>query len=209
MGDIGDVDGDIPSVIGRLHLDGVVEVAGIVRVNRDDVASPQILAPLPVGRGDGVAEAFRLHADRSREFTRQPVLMDHREHVDARRVGGSEHLDDDPLGIHVAVLPAFEARHDLVADAGPLRRGNVQVARETRIVGDDMEEILRLLERSHDGSARPLHHPDDAPLGTSLPAGAAMIAGLSVEARDHAVAVQRGSQMLCGNEKILPSLFFG
>ena len=40
VGDVGDVDGRFPAVIGGLHLDGVVEVASCVGIDRDDVTPP-------------------------------------------------------------------------------------------------------------------------------------------------------------------------
>ena len=209
MGDIGDVDGRLPSVIGGLHLDGVIEVASGVRIDRDDVAPAQILASLEILGGDLAAEMFRLHAHRRREFPRETVLVDHREHVDAGGSGGPQHLHDGSLGIHMAVLPAVEARHDLVADLRAAGGRDIEVAREAGVVRHHMMEILRLLKRADDRGPAALDDLDDPSLLPSVAAWAPMVAGLLDKTSHDAVSVEGGAEVVRRDEKILPALVVG
>ena len=209
MGDISDVDGRLPPVIGSLNLDGVIEVASCVGIDRDDIATAQILAALKILGGDFPAKMLRLHAHRCREVPWESVLVDHREHVDSGGSGGPEHLDDGSLGIHMAVLPAVESGHDLVADLGATGGRDIEVAGESRIIRDDMMEIFCLLERADDRRTCALDNFDDPSLLPAVTAGTPMVTGLLDETGHDAVAIQRGAEVISRDEEILAALIIG
>ena len=209
MGDIGDVDGRLPSVIGGLHLDGVIEVASGVRIDCDDVAPAQILAALEILGRDFPAEMLRLHAHWRWEFARETVLVDDREHVDPGGSGGPEDLHDGSLGIHMAVLPAVEARHDLVADLRAAGGRDIEVAWEARVVRHHMMEVLRLLKRADDWRPGSLDDLDDPALLSAVTARAPMVTGLLDQTGHNAVSIEGGAEIIPRDEEILPTLVIG
>jgi hypothetical protein len=129
--------------------------------------------------------------------------MDDRKHVDARRVGGPEHLDNMSLGVALAILPAVELSDHFLTNFRPLGSGDIESAGKARVIGDDMVEIRSLLQRANDGSAYPLNDADDAPLLAPVAAWAAMEARFLNKAGHDAVAVQSGAEIIRGDEEIL------
>ena len=138
-----------PPPFDLLDVDRVVEIAGIIGIDRDDELLAQILAP--VERDASTVSGIRLGflEDASWKFGGKMVFPDDREHVDAGRRCGAEHFDDFPFRIDVARFPRFEPDDYLVATR-PVCRGlrseadlHVNVVHDARIVGHDVEEILR------------------------------------------------------------------
>lgn len=88
------------------------------------------------------------------ELAWEIVFADDREHVNARRIGWSENLDDMAFGIEVAAFPGIEFCNDLVARFGfecGIGGGDVEVFDDAGIVGNDVVEFFRLLECADDG----------------------------------------------------------
>ena len=151
VGDIRNMDAHLPTVRYGLHLDGVVKVARIVGIDRNDVASTEILAPIQIGRGHLSAETVGLHTDRRGKFAGEAMLVDDCEHVHAGRTRRPENLGDRADRGLVAVLPAVETGHHLVAGTGVLGRCYQQITREAVIVRHHFEEASVLSQRSHHG----------------------------------------------------------
>ena len=158
MGNIGDVNGDLPAKIGWLHLDGVVEIASIIGINRDDVPSPKILAAFQIGLRDQIAKLFGLGADGFGKIAWQAVLVNHREHIHSGSARCAQHLHDAPLGIDMAVFPPVELGHNLVTRTRFLRRRDIEIAREAGIIGNDVKEIFGFLKGADNRRASPLEN---------------------------------------------------
>ena len=77
------MDRDGPAEVRRLDLDGVVEVLCVIGVDRDDVASAQVVTPIQVCFGHLSPVASGLLENRLQESLRQPVLVDDCQHVDS------------------------------------------------------------------------------------------------------------------------------
>ena len=135
--------------------------------------------------------------------------MDHGKHVDARSVCRAQDLDDASLGIHLAVLPAVHLSHDLVPDLCALCGGNIEIARETRVICHDVVEVLGLLKRSYNRCARSLEDAQNSSLGAAVPTRAPVITGLLDQPSDHAVAVECGVQVVGCDEEIFAPLLLG
>ena len=209
MGDIGDVDGDRPTEVRRLHLDGIVKVPRVIGIDRDDIPAPQILAPIQIRLRDDFAELSGFLADRCGKFARQAVLVNHRKHIHTGGTRGSEHLDNAPLGIHMAVLPLVEPGHNLVSGLGVLCGGNIEIPREAGIIGDNMIEILGFLKRAHNRRASAFDNAQDLPLRPSVTAGTPMITGITDQTGHNFVTMQGGAEMIAGDEEILAPLLLG
>ena len=90
------------AVVDLFNVDCIVKVARVVRIDRDNEFVPQIFAAIDHLLLDGFRNPIRFVENAFRELGRQIVFPNDRQHVDARRVGGSEHFNDVALRIDVA-----------------------------------------------------------------------------------------------------------
>ena len=109
----------------------------------------------------------------------------------------------------MAVFPALELRYDLVSRLCALGCRDVEIAGEAWVVRHHVVEVPGLLEGAHNRSAAALGHPEDASLLAAVATGAAVVAGVTDEAGDHPVSVQRRAQVGCRDEEVLASLLLG
>ena len=174
VGDIGDMDADTPTVGNALHIDGVVKVLRVIRVDGENKAVTQILALGGIGGVDLRGHALRLAQDIMGKFQWQPVLANDGEHVDARRTGRAEDFDEVSLGVHMAGWPGVELCHHLVSDLRQKWRGgrfDIQTLNESRIVRDNIEKVFRALECADDGFVGAGEDADDLAFAASLGPG--------------------------------------
>ena len=203
MRDVGDVDGDGPTGLRALNFDGVVEILGVVGIDRDDVASAEVFALGGLFGRDFGGNLLGFADDLWRETLREAVLADDREDVDARVAGATENLDDVALGVDVAGGPVIEFGDDLVAELRvdvASRGGHVEILDEAWVVGDDVEEGFGLLEGADDRLVFPGEDADDAAFGAGggAPAGARVF----LDPGDNAVAVHGGPRVFRADEEI-------
>ena len=84
---------------GLFERDGVVEIAGVDRVDRDDRLGRQVAAALAdrlvelLGLGAGIVERIVV------EFARQIELVDDRHRVDARLAAPAQNVDDHAFAV--------------------------------------------------------------------------------------------------------------
>ncbi len=196
MRNVRDVHVQAPAAPGdRLHLDGVVEILRVVRIDREHRPRPQILATRPRRRRHGLGDGLRLGLHLAGKLQRQVVLADDRKHVDPRAVGRPERFDDDAFQRMIPRSPRLDAHHHLPAGQGLRPRGlrilhaHVNALREARVVGNDLVHMALGLERADEGVAESLDDLDDAGLGAlAASAGRPAARGPAHHAHQHAVA---------------------
>ncbi len=149
------------AAVHALDVDRVVEIAGVIGIDRDDELRAQILAAGGERRFDGFRNLFRLLDDGAGKLERKMILPNDRKHVDAGISALAEHFDDLAFRIDVARFPRFQPNDYFVAHAR-LRRLHVNVVDDARIVRHDVEEIPGLLHGADDGVVGPLQDSDDA-----------------------------------------------
>ena len=119
---IGDVHAEQPvAPLDPLQRNGIVEVAGIDRVDRDDHAVGEVAA---VGRDrlvEPVSLSPRVGEDHVGERPGEPELVDHRLCVDADVPGLAEHLDDHSFAVAEVGRKPHHLHDDLVVGMHPLR----------------------------------------------------------------------------------------
>ena len=203
MRHVGDVHAELPAARRPLHVNGVVEIFGVIRVDGEDELAPQIL---PVGGLPGVdllSNPLRLAQHILGELLGQMVFPEDGKHVHSRVTGQAEALDDFALGIHVAALPGIEPDHHFFTHRRrpwkPALGGvHVHVVRKPGVIGDDIKELFGRLQRAHHGGVGSLQNPDHAPLdGRS---GGALAHALVHEPHHHFVAVHGGGGVGLGDE---------
>jgi hypothetical protein len=106
----------------------------------------------------------------------------------------------------LAILPTIKTGNDLVSDIGSAGRGNVEVPREAGIISHDVMKILCLLKRSNNRGAGALNNLDDPSLLPAVTTGTSMVSRLLDEPSHDAVAIERSTEIVRGNEEILSSL---
>ena len=148
-----------------LQTNGVVEILRVVGINRDDLmtrGNPRG----PPGRAatNRRADGVRLVQHGLGKMQRQIVLAQHRKHVHAFLVRRAEDFDDFAFGIRVARFPFAQLDHDLVADVrGPAhvaRLRHINVVRDARVIGNDVEKLPAALQRADDLRAPPFQNAD-------------------------------------------------
>ena len=72
-----------------------------------------------------------------------------------------------------------------------------------------MEEIFGALERPDNRRLGPFNDAEDFSLGPPVASRASMVAWVAEETRHDSVAVQRGAEMVGGDEEIFSPLFLG
>src|SRR5436190_15835439 len=114
--DICNVDTELPAAFDFRHVDGVVEIASVIWIDRDDKLLPEILATFNRIDRDALRNCGCFLKDKLRKFHWQMVFSNDRQDVHAGRGARPQHLDDFPFWINVARLPRFQSDHDLVVN---------------------------------------------------------------------------------------------
>src|ERR1700730_5527707 len=113
---IGNVTSESPARLRRVdlvHMNRVVKIARVIRVDGDNEFFSQILTAFEHPRIDGLRNPIRFIDNCARKFGRQIILPNDREHIDARSGGRSEQFDDLALRINVPRFPRLQSNHDL------------------------------------------------------------------------------------------------
>src|SRR4051812_27604420 len=158
------------------------------------------------------------------------ILPNDRKHVNAGRAARPKHFDDLAFRIDVPRLPRLEPNDHLVAgsgcwsrralaavlrglfshrpEGGPApRRLNINVVHDPRIVRHDVEEILRLLERTDDRVVCALENANDAAF-RAIAAFSPCETFITRDPRHHLVTMHRCPRVLRGDEEILFASLF-
>ncbi len=189
-------------------MNGVVKIARIIRIDRDDELSAQIFAAFEHSPVDRFRNFTGLIDNVSRELSRKPVFSNDRQHVDAGRSGGPQHLDDLTFRIDVTRFPRLEADNDFVAASRCARQFcarrhlYINVVHEPRIIRDDVIEIARMLQRSDNRIARTFQNSNHAALASSLSIFWAPRNRIARDPRDHAIAVHGRAGVLRRDKNI-------
>ncbi len=192
-----------PGRVG-LGIDGVVEIARVLAVDRDQRQRAQVLASRAGLARHLAAVAARLRERLRREGMRQPVRGDRE--LD-RRIGAAilgQHPQDAPDRIAVAARLLDDLDHGEVAvarRARALARHDHALA-HAAVVG--RHETDAALERKAAGDllGAPLEHLDDRPLGP-----AAIVA--PGDARRRAVAVKQHAHLAVRQEQVVALALVG
>ncbi len=183
------------AVLEPLNRDRVVEVAGMLSVDRDDVEPSEIGAPGEVltagvrraGAAARAGEAPRFDDCRLAMSVGQAVLADDDGRVDARVVDVAQYLDDPSNRPASGARPPDDLdRHHLPGlRAACVRRRHGDLGLEAAVERRDEPDSSRVdLEPPHEPPVRALEDLDDAALGP-------IAAAEALDARHHAVAVHR------------------
>ncbi|MFO0926896.1 MAG: hypothetical protein U0736_07610 [Gemmataceae bacterium] len=125
MGHVGDVNSQLPVAGFRVagDGDGVVEVAGVDRVDGDDQIGGEVVASVQVGFVERIGGGAGLLQRVVGELFRQVERADHRQRVDAWLAVRPEYLGEHPLAAVIGAGEAHHLEHHLVAAAGALGAG--------------------------------------------------------------------------------------
>src|SRR5436190_6219147 len=207
-GDVGNVHAEAPTAVGLFNLNRVIEIACIIRIDRDDKVFAQDIASFELPCIDSFRHLVRLIQNIIRKFCRQMIFADDREHVDARSGGRPEHFDDFPFRIDVPRFPGFQANHDFVANIRGCPwllislRMDIDVVHKPRIIGHDIVKVSRPLQCADDGIVSALQDSNDT---SFAPPFDAVIRRIARYARNHAVAMHGCPDILCCDENIRPT----
>ena len=148
------MDAHLPTGWGACDLNGVIEILGVIWIDGEDEFSAQIESASRIALVDLRGDTGRVALDVLGELSWEIVFADDREHVNARRIGRSKHLDDTAFGVEVAAFPGIEFCNHLVARFGfecGFGGGDVEVFDDAGIVWNDVIEFFGLLECANDG----------------------------------------------------------
>ena len=152
------------------HLVGqcVVEILGIIRINREHRAFAIVEPVGEIGRLDGAGNGRGFTLNIGGEFGGQVVLEENAEELGARLMGPAEAGGKGAAERILAAFPVAELDHDLVAFLGHGREtalGRIAdryLVAEARIIGLDDIIAPAAAQIAHDGVALALEHADDA-----------------------------------------------
>src|SRR5438876_10423078 len=102
-------------IVEFFDVNGVVKIARIIRIDRDDELSSQIFAIFSHSPVDCFWNSTGLIDNLFWELGRKPVFSNDRQHVDAGRSSRSEHFDDFTFRIDVTRFPRLEPDDYFVA----------------------------------------------------------------------------------------------
>jgi hypothetical protein len=190
VADVGDGDDQAAAAGVRLGKNGIVEVARVLAVDRDERQRAQVLA---AGAGGGVhlaAERARLCERRGRKLVREPVRRDREVDRRVRAAAFGERAQHAPHRVAVAARLLGDLDHGDVAVA----RGTRGVARHHHALADAAivrrHEADSALEREAAGdlARAPFEHLDDR---ARRPA----VLVLARDPRGRAVAVEKHAHL--------------
>ncbi len=193
VADVGDCDDESPCTAGTLAVHGIVVVARILAVDRDERDLPQVLAANHGRVGNARTERRGLGQHGLRELAWQAVRVDGDVRLHARGTVIAEHPQDasDRLGRAARLLRDLD-QHDLsrycTTELG-LRHQHAM--RDARIVGRQERHARFDLQAADDLARAPLQHLHDRPLRPSAKTR-------PLHARGDAVAVHHLAHLLAG-----------
>ncbi len=201
VGHVGDVNPEAPALgADPFQADRVVEILRVVGVDGDDVVRTAVHPPGEVVRVDDRSMVSCLPERLGREMQGEVVLAQDGEQVDPFGVGGTEELDDFPLGIGMARLPLAEFDDDLVAGARNTseiaRRGDVDVVGDPGVIRHDVEELGTGLESADEAGATSFEDADHGAGGGCRWRGARLATESlrqDVASDEHPILVERGA----------------
>ena len=195
---VGDVHAEGPLVGARVMADrdGVVEVLGVRRIDREREKVSQVVAVGPGAPRLGLEGPVRLAGsldDGVGELRPQAVGRDDRLGLHVRLARLAEHPGDDPLGDVPVIRVVHELDHDLVAGPRPSGALGVRVADEHGLVehpavGLDEPLPAALEEHTNEVVPPPLEHLEDAAGEGAAARPAPAAPALADHLRPHAVA---------------------
>ena len=190
-----------PTAIGQfVHIHGVVEIFGVVGINRDDKFVAQIAALSDFFRRNDFGKFGGFSFDLFGELQRQPVFANDGENVHAGRVGFAEDFDDCAFGVDVSGSPFGELDDDFVTHLGVQRELGVDIVDETRIIHHDVVKKFCFLQRADDGVVSAFENADDAAGG--FVGRFALPAAFALQADDDFIAVHGDTGVLFGDVHI-------
>ena len=191
VGDVGDVHAQPEVAVGEpLDRDGVVEVAGVLAVDGDDVPAAEVGAAGEVGRSDGVVAAPRLGDGIGGVLVGDAVFAQDDLGVDAGIVEPAEHLDHPPRRHPGRTRPALDLHGDHVAVGRRQRipRCHLHVGVEPGIERHDHRAAALEPDLADDLGAAPLEDLQHPALGPAVGASSAR----SAPAPDRRASRRRG-----------------
>ena len=165
--DIGDVDAEEEGTVRiAARKDAVIEVLGILAIDRDDRQVAAVAAASVLLRRGLLLHVIGCLLHVLGERLREVVLAHDRKNVDARVADLAEHLDDLALRIAAAVRPLRDLDDDLAARLRAVEcfLWHEDILAELRVVRRHEAERLATLERADDLLVRALEDADDLAL---------------------------------------------
>lgn len=210
---VGDVDPEPPAAgPGGFERDRVVEVLGVVRIDRDHRVAPAVDPAGGVAGMDGVPVGSGLLEDAPGEMEGKVVLAEHGEHVHALVVGSAEHLDDLAFGLGVVGFPFLEFNDHLVAlpswapDIPGFGHGDV--VGDSRIVRNHIKQAPAVTERSDELIAATFENADDR-AGILVGGMGAESLGGNIAPDEDPVFMQGGGRGAFGNDNLADGRIVG
>ena len=160
MRDIRDMNPDAPSAALRIrHMNGVIKVPGIVRIDREYRRRSQILTSAQFILRNIERYLVRLFQNRIRKSDWKIMLPNDRQDIDPWLLRRTKDLDDGAFRIEVSMFPRVHLDHHLVVHLRHARhltgrRGHINVVHQSRFIRHHVIEILRALQRPDDGLVR-------------------------------------------------------
>src|SRR5215469_3432053 len=150
MRDISNMNSDSPSTVAAHHMDSVVKVARIVRIDREYRCGSQVLAPSQFFARYFERNRFRFFQYRVRKHHRKIIFSNNRQDIDPRLSSRAENLNNLAFGINVAVFPGFQPDNHFVVDLRRSREltglnGHINIVNQSRFIGHDVIKVLRPL----------------------------------------------------------------
>jgi len=212
MGNIGDVNTEFDVTSGKFAKgDGVVEIAGGIRIDGNDKFGAEIFAADGVvGEFDG-REGGGFGKGIGRESGGEIEFSDNGKNVDAGVGRSAEPFEDDSLRVGVAVFPFDEFGDDFIAGfggggTGGAWGGDVKIVEEARVVGDDNKEAGGFLKSADDLGGLAFEDADDGAAEAIGGSGAATAGGggfcAAVDAGDNQIPVKGGASFFGRNMEV-------
>ena len=177
VADVGDRDDQAPAVVRldaadlrRLAVDGVVEVARVLAVDRHQCHVGQVDAVLAVGRPDPLRQRGGLRQRLGGEQVRHLVLAHRDLDLHAGIVDLAEHLGDaaDRLRVHRRRLGQFDRDHLAGGGVGDRVLRNEDVLAVALVFGRHQPDAALVQQPADDRRALALQDLEHAPFGAAL-----------------------------------------
>ena len=130
MRHVGNVHAQPPvAVVQSLQRNGIVEIAGIDRIDGDDRLAGQIDPAVRPTRQTSPPDARASSSASSGKLARQIVFANDRQRIDARRAFAAQHFGNHPFAVVKVRRKADHLEHDFVVRLRVLRAGIAHVHR--------------------------------------------------------------------------------
>src|SRR3984893_7326197 len=215
---VGNVNSESPARLRRVdlvHMNGVVKIARVIRVDSDNEFFAQILTAFEHPRIDGLGNPIRFIDNCARKFRRQIILPNDRQYIDTWSGGRSEQFDNLAFRINMPRFPRLQSNHDLIAALRSLRQLrarrelDVNIVNKTWIIRNDVIKVPRVMKRGHDRIPRAFQDSNDAAFAPSASVFRTRISLIPCDPRDDAVAVHGRAGILRGDKNVRLAWSFG